>query len=68
MRKSYPSDISRELFEKIRPQLESCRKRTQPWTVDLYEVCGGILYFGSDAMWMISWSAIRIIAQVPMVQ
>jgi len=45
MRKIYPSDISREEFEKIRPQLESFRKRTKPRTVDLYDVffCG-ILY------------------------
>jgi len=30
----YPSDISREQFETIRPQLESFRKRTRPRTVD----------------------------------
>jgi len=35
MRKIYPSDISREEFEKIRPQLEFFRKRTKPRTVDL---------------------------------
>jgi len=44
MKKSYPSDLSREQFETIRPQLESGRKRTRPRTVDLYEVFGGILY------------------------
>jgi len=44
MRKIYPSDISREEFEKIRPQLESFRKRTKPRTVDLYDVFCGILY------------------------
>ncbi|NHR08888.1 transposase, partial [Chromobacterium haemolyticum] len=38
MRKSYPSDISREQFEVIRPLLESARKRTSPRRVDLYEV------------------------------
>ena len=44
MRKIYPSDISREEFEKIRPQLELFRKRTKPRTVDLYDVFCGILY------------------------
>jgi transposase len=44
MRKNYPSDISREQFEKIRPQLESFRKKTKPRTVDLYDVFCGILY------------------------
>ncbi len=44
MRKSYPSDISREAFEEIRPLLESVRKQTKPRTVDLYEVFCGVLY------------------------
>ena len=44
MRKNYPSDISREQFDKIRPQLESFRKKTKPRTVDLYDVFCGILY------------------------
>ena len=42
--KRYPSDISREQFEKIKPILESARKRTKPRTVDLYDVYCGILY------------------------
>ena len=45
MRKTkYPSDISREQFERIRPLLESARKRTRPREVDLYEVFCGLLY------------------------
>jgi transposase len=44
MRKRYPSDISKEAFEKIRPVLESVRKQTKPRTVDLYEVFCGVLY------------------------
>ena len=32
--KRYPSDISREQFEQIKPILESARKRTKPRTVD----------------------------------
>ena len=43
MRK-YPSDISREQFERIRNILESCRKKTKPIKVDLYEVFCGVLY------------------------
>jgi transposase len=43
-RKIYPSDISREQFEKVRPLLESARKKTKPRRVDLYEVFCGLLY------------------------
>lgn len=44
MRQNYPSDISREQFEQIRPLLESGRKRTSPRSVDLYDVFCGVLY------------------------
>ena len=44
MRITYPSDISREQFELIRPLLENARKKTKPRTVDLYEVFCAILY------------------------
>lgn len=44
MRKSYPSDISVEQFEKIKPILESARKATRPREVDLYDVFCGVLY------------------------
>ncbi|MDR2608999.1 MAG: IS5/IS1182 family transposase, partial [Rickettsiales bacterium] len=41
MRKSYPSDVSREQFEKIRPILESSKQKTKPRKLDLYDVfCG----------------------------
>ncbi len=43
-KKKYPSDISREQFEQIRPLLESMRKKTKPRTVDLYEVFCAVLY------------------------
>ena len=43
-RKAYPSDLSREQFEAIRPILEGVRKRTKPRTVDLHEVCNAVLY------------------------
>jgi|TARA_B100000959_G_scaffold205710_1_gene215690 transposase len=41
---SYPSDISREQFEKIRPILESTRKKTRPREIDLYAIFCAILY------------------------
>jgi transposase len=44
VRKGYPSDIKREQFEVIRPQLESARKKTAPRKVDLYEVFCAVLY------------------------
>lgn len=44
MMKSYPSDISREQFEVIKPLLESARKKTCPRRVDLYEVFCAVLY------------------------
>jgi hypothetical protein len=44
MRQSYPSDISREQFEQIRPLLEGARKKTSPRRVDLYEVFCAVLY------------------------
>ena len=44
MRKKYPSDITCVQFEKIRPFLESARKKTKPRSVDLYEVFCSVLY------------------------
>jgi transposase len=44
MRTPYPSDISRDQFEQIRPLLESARRKTAPRTVDLYEVFCAVLY------------------------
>jgi len=44
MRQPYPSDITREQFERIRPLLESARTTTRPRTIDLYEVFCGLLY------------------------
>ena len=44
MRKIYPSDITREQFEFIRPLLEAARKKTKPCELDLYDVFCGVLY------------------------
>jgi hypothetical protein len=42
-RATYPSDISREQFDAIRPKLESFRHSTKPRILDLYDIFCGIL-------------------------
>ena len=44
MRKTYPSDITREQFNKIAPLLEGARKKTKPRAIDLYDAYCGVLY------------------------
>ena len=44
MRKKYPSDVTREQFAKILPDLEAARKKTRPRTIDLYDIFCGVLY------------------------
>ena len=44
MRKSYPSDVSREEFEKIREALEGLQKKTHPRKYDLYDIFCAVLY------------------------
>ena len=44
MRQVYPSDVTREQFEAIRPLLESFRKTTCPRKYDLYDIFCAILY------------------------
>ena len=44
MRKKYPSDISLEEFEKVKPMFESLRKKTRPRTHNLYDVFCAVLY------------------------
>ncbi|MDR0477659.1 MAG: IS5/IS1182 family transposase, partial [Desulfobulbaceae bacterium] len=43
-RHEYPSDITRQQFEQIRPILEAARKETKPRKVDLYDIFCAILY------------------------
>ena len=43
-RKVYPSDITREQFEIIRPILESAQKKTKPRKIDQYDVFCALLY------------------------
>ena len=40
----YPSDITSEQFESIRPILESARKKTCPRTLNLHAVFNAMLY------------------------
>jgi transposase len=54
-RKHYPSDISREQFDQVRPLLEGCRKRTNPRKVDLYDIFCAILYLLKNAA---TWRAL----------
>lgn len=44
MRKPYPSDITRQQYEQIRPYLESAKKSTHPRTYDLYDIFCAVLY------------------------
>jgi transposase len=44
MRKTYPSDITREQFEVIRKNLESAKKVTHPRKINLYDIFCAILY------------------------
>ena len=41
---SYPSDITQQQFELIRPDLEAVRQRTRPRQVDLYEIFNAVNY------------------------
>jgi hypothetical protein len=61
-RKQYPSDVSREQFERVRPLLEGVRKRTKPRTVDLYEVFNAVLYLLKSG-WRVAYAP-RWISQV----
>ena len=69
-RKQYPSDVSREQFERVRPLLEQVRKRTKPRTVDLYEVFNAVLYLlksgafpSEDAALKVMYLALRNLAR-----
>lgn len=55
MHTKYPSDISREQFETIRPLLESIRKKTHPCTLDTYDVFNAVLYILKTGC---QWSAL----------
>ena len=41
---NYPSDITREQFEIIRPDLEAAKIKTRPRKYDLYDIFCAVLY------------------------
>ena len=41
---NYPSDITREQFEIIRPDLENAKRKTRPRKYDLYDIFCAVLY------------------------
>ena len=44
MRKSYPSDITKEQFGIVRGDPEKSKKKTRPQTYDLYDIFCALLY------------------------
>ena len=55
MRKSYPSDITREQFKVIRPLLEGATNKTHPRKYDLYDIFCAVLYLLKEGC---TWRAI----------
>ena len=55
MRRSYPSDVSREQFEEIREDLEGAKKKTHPRRYDLYDIFCPVLYLLKEGC---TWHAI----------
>ena len=55
MRRAYPSDITLEQFDVIRPLLEDATKKTHPRKYDLYDVFCTVLYFIREGC---TWRAI----------
>ena len=55
MRGSYPSDVTREQFDIVRPILEAVKKRTRPREVELYEIFCAVLYLLKNAC---TWRAL----------
>ena len=55
MRRAYPSDITREQFSVIEPELTEARKRTRPRIYDLYDIFCAVLYILKEGC---TWRAI----------
>lgn len=55
MRKAYPSDVTREQFEKIREDLEKAKKKTHPGKYDIYDIFCAVLYLLKEGC---TWRAI----------
>lgn len=54
-KEDYPSDLSPEQFDRIKPLLEAARRTTRPLTVDLRAVFNAVLYLLKGAC---SWRAL----------
>ena len=51
-RPEFPSDLSREDFERVRPMLEAARRKTRPRKHDLYDVfCAVLNFLDSGVAW-----------------
>lgn len=48
MRRTYPSDITREQFELIKDILVDARKKTHPRQYDLYDIFCAVLYISKE--------------------
>jgi transposase len=44
-RPEFPTDVTRDEFEKVRETLEAARRKTRPRKHDLYDVYCAVLYF-----------------------
>ena len=55
MRRAYPSDITREQFAVIEPELAEARKQTRPRIYDLYDIFCAVLYIIKEGC---TWRAI----------
>lgn len=55
MKKSYPSDVNQEQFEKILEDLSKAKKATHPRRYDLYDIFCAILYLLKEGC---TWRAI----------
>jgi len=75
-RSPYPSDITREQFELIRPLLESARKKTKPRQLDLYDMFCAVLYILTEGCrwrslphdypkWQIVYHHFRVWSEMP---
>ena len=57
MEHSYPSDITREQFETVRPDLEAARRKTRPRKHDLYDIFCAVLYIVRNG---VQWRSLTV--------
>lgn len=66
MRKEYPSDITRDQFEKIRADIEESKKKTHPRKYNLYDIfCVRLYLLKEGCTWkatphdFLNWQNVR---------